>query len=90
MSFLAVCVGCVMAYALGGTVLKEWALELQRRNPVFQALDIVLEAKGLTVCMHFILGQLLVNTKKLKSIRQATSLCVLVHAGEPSLALGHA
>jgi hypothetical protein len=30
-------------------MLKDWALELQRRNPVFAALDLVLEAKGLTV-----------------------------------------
>lgn len=48
-SFGAVCLGCLVAYALGATVLTDWALELQRRNPVFQALDSVLEEKGFVV-----------------------------------------
>ena len=39
----------MVAYGLGATLLKDWALELQRRNPIFEALDLVLETKGLTV-----------------------------------------
>jgi uncharacterized membrane protein YdjX (TVP38/TMEM64 family) len=38
-----------IAYFLGATVLFEWAQELQRRNPIFAAIDTVIVKQGLKV-----------------------------------------
>lgn len=48
-SFVAICIGCLIAYFLGATVMLDWALELQERNDVFRAIDHVLGEQGLKV-----------------------------------------
>jgi hypothetical protein len=41
-----------ISYVLGATVLLDWALELQRRNEVFEAIDHVLVDQGLKVSVY--------------------------------------
>jgi|OM-RGC.v1.010160831 Uncharacterized conserved protein len=71
----AVCLGCLVAYALGSTCLKEWSRELQRRNRLFAALDTVLEQKGLTVnlMLRLVLPDLIIN------FAMATSSCTFLN-----------
>ena len=59
----AVCLGCLISYVIGMTCLKEWCLELQRRNRVFDALDTVLKRKGLVVNMmlRLVLPDIMIN-----------------------------
>lgn len=48
-SWGSVSLGCVVAYALGATVLTDWANELARRNPLFDAIGTVVERQGIKV-----------------------------------------
>ena len=67
----AVCLGCLVAYMMGATCYKEWSQELQRRNRVFEALDTVLQRKGLTVnlMLRLVIPDLIIN------FAMATSSC---------------
>lgn len=48
-SFFAIVVGCVVAYALGRTVMREWSEKLFRKNRTLGALDSVLGQRGFVV-----------------------------------------
>ena len=67
----AVVLGCLVAYVMGATCYKEWSRELQRRNRVFEALDTVLQRKGLTVnlMLRLVIPDLIIN------FAMATSSC---------------
>lgn len=78
MSFTGICIGCMVAYGLGATLLKDWALELQRRNPIFEALDLVLETKGLTVswCLKWAIAN--TSTEIVLTLIADVAACILV------------
>lgn len=76
--FPAVCLGCVAAYSLGKTYLRDWAMELRARHALFDALDAVLETQGVKVqlLLRMVAPDSLINLGVAASSASFTSFAV--------------